>query len=295
MQIVTDPPGREDWEAWTATAPLEQSWEYAAAAAAFGARVVRARVVSGGEVAGAVQVVGRRLFGIGFGCAARGIHWREAPFSGAEAALARALGRGVLVVAAEAGLAVSGRRMAAQLALDRPLRPAMAQKWRNRLNRAERQELFVLRERGCPDWLVRAERAARRRRRYGALPAGWLTALGRACPGSVETWGAYRDGTPLAGITTIRHGAVLTYHLGWSGEAGRAASAHHLLLTRAIEAAAEGGARFADLGLVDRDRLPGLTRFKLGTGAEAVEIPAMRLHLAGPVRGSRIGRAADAA
>ncbi len=294
MQIETDPPGRLDWEHWTATAPLEQSWGYGAAAAYFGARVVRARLVSGGRVAGAAQVVGRRFAGIGLGCAARGIHWREAPLAGAEAALAGALGRGALVIAGEAGIALSGRRAMARLALDRPIRPAMVQKWRNRLNRAERQGLFVLRERGCPDWLLRAEAAARRQRRYGALPARWLGALGRACPGSVETWGAYREGAPVAGITTIRHGAVLTYHLGWSGEAGRRASAHHLLLTRAIEAAAEQGAAAADLGLLDPDRLPGLTRFKLGTGAAAEEIPAMRLHLAGPARGLPAGRAADA-
>ncbi len=280
MQIDLDPPSKTCWDRWTAAAPFEHSWAYGAAAAAFGAHVVRARILSEGTVRGAAQIICRGAAGFRIGCAVRVIHWLGAPLAGAEAALARALpGLGPVVLAGGSGIALSGPRTFARLALDRDLVPAMQQKWRNRLHFAERQVIFVLTERGCPGWLVRAEAAQRRRKRYAALPARWMAALSREVPGSVETWGAYRDGQPIAGITLIRHGGGLTYHLGWSDAAGRAASAHHLLLARAFEAAKAAGATFADLGVIDPVALPGLTRFKLGAGASAMASPPLRLHM----------------
>jgi lipid II:glycine glycyltransferase (peptidoglycan interpeptide bridge formation enzyme) len=62
------------------------------------------------------------------------------------------------------------------------------------------------------------------------------------------------------------HGSTATYHVGWTGDAGRCASAHNLLLWRAMEALQRRGVRRIDLGLLDTVNTPGLARFKLGAG-----------------------------
>ncbi len=269
MEILTDPPARADWEGWTALAPLEQSWIYGAAAEALGARVLRVRIAEEERIAGVVQLILRGPPGLSVGWSGRGVHWLGPTRRGAERALRRGLpGLRLLLLGGEAGLRLGRSRREARVPLDRDLRGAMHGKWRAALNHGERQGLVVLRERGCPAWLERAEARQRRARGYRGLPPAWRRALARVAPGHVETWGAYRAGVPLAGIVTIRHGAVLTYHAGWSGVDGRRRSAHNLLLGRAMEAARADGALAADLGVVDAANQPGLARFKMRAGAE---------------------------
>jgi lipid II:glycine glycyltransferase (peptidoglycan interpeptide bridge formation enzyme) len=59
---------------------------------------------------------------------------------------------------------------------------------------------------------------------------------------------------------------VATYHIGWANDAGRELNAHNLLLWRAMQGLRERGIASVDLGGVNTHALPGISRFKLGTG-----------------------------
>ena len=84
--------------------------------------------------------------------------------------------------------------------------------------------------------------------------------------GTVRVWNAFHDGTAVAGIAVIRHGASATYLAGWTSAAGRHHNAHNLLLWHAITKLRESGTDWLDLGGVDTQSAPGLARFKLGLG-----------------------------
>lgn len=152
----------------------------------------------------------------------------------------------------------------------RDRRARMQGKWRNRLNRAERAGLAVrdLPFAGAPaDWLVAREGEMRRARRYRTLHPDVARAWAAADPGAARLFLALEDDGPVAGMLFLVHGAAASYHMGWSGPAGRAAGAHHLLLARAADWLADSGVLSIDLGTVDTEGTPGLARFKTGAGA----------------------------
>ncbi|MBY5974536.1 GNAT family N-acetyltransferase [Ferrimonas balearica] len=148
-------------------------------------------------------------------------------------------------------------------------RAGLAQKWRNRLNRADKAGLR-LRHAPLPrdpqHWLLAAEAAQQRAREYRALP-----------PAFALTWPETRlftatwNGEAIAAMLFLLHAPGASYHIGWSGETGRRLSAHTLLLWTAMRWLTARGITRLDLGPVDRDRAPGLLRFKLGSGARVAD------------------------
>jgi lipid II:glycine glycyltransferase (peptidoglycan interpeptide bridge formation enzyme) len=60
--------------------------------------------------------------------------------------------------------------------------------------------------------------------------------------------------------------------VGWSDEAGRKANAHNLLLWRGIDYLKKLGIERLDLGGVNTRVLPGISRFKLGTGGRLLTL-----------------------
>lgn len=250
--------------------PLLQS---AAAARALGAG--RVAVLDAGEPV--AETVLLRRFGIG--ASLQGPLWHPDASPAQRIAALRTLRRqGLRLVeapdaATAALLRAAGFRQVATPAhvAELDLRPdpaarrrALDGKWRNRLRVAERAGL-TLRHRpltGAADPLLSAETAQRRARRYHALPIRFAAAF----PGA-EVVEACRDGTPLAAMLFLRHGAAATYHIGHTTPEGRACEAHRLILWHmAGELAARGCTRL-DLGTVDTETAPGLAHFKLGTGA----------------------------
>jgi hypothetical protein len=171
-------------------------------------------------------------------------------------------------------LRLADPRQVAEVALDGGadgLRAQMHGKWRNRLLHGEAQGLRV---RHCalpPDpnhWLLVADARQQRARGYRAMPARLIAAMAAEDAGAAQIFTAERGGRPLAAMLFIRHGAAATYQVGWAGPEGRAASAHNLLLWRAMNWLAERGTTRLDLGPLDPET-PGLTRFKLGSGARS--------------------------
>lgn len=166
------------------------------------------------------------------------------------------------------------------------LRAGLRGKWRNGLCRAERAGLAV-RETAFPDdpghWLLAAEVAQARARRYRRLPPAFALAWVRAGgAGGARLFTARRGrGAPVAAMLFLLHGGAASYHIGWSGAEGRATGAHALLMWQAMTRLAARGIRVLDLGNLETDASPGLARFKLGTGARPVTLGATRLSAPG--------------
>ena len=198
--------------------------------------------------------------------------------------LRRALGVKALIVnaaspaqgaaLARAGfLRLAGGRTIAELSLDGTFddwRARMDGKWRNRLRHAERQGLDLRAARMPPNpnhWLFHKEAAQQAAQGYRNLPPALIAAMA-AEPGAVTLFTARAAGRIVAAMLFARHGTGASYLIGWSDAAGRAASAHNLLLWRAMCDLQAAGVRAIDLGCCD-SRTPGLARFKLGSGARA--------------------------
>ena len=68
----------------------------------------------------------------------------------------------------------------------------------------------------------------------------------------------------VAGVLVARHGLAATYLIGWSGPEGREVNAANLLLWNAMLGEKWRGARWFDLGGIDRKHNPGVAAFKAG-------------------------------
>lgn len=162
-------------------------------------------------------------------------------------------------------------------ALGPDLRAGMARNWRGHLRQAERSGLRL--RRGDTDTLavlVATEAMQRVERRYRALPA----AFSRALPESALRIWEWREASSMqAAMCFVVHGSSASYHLGWGSMTARLAGVHQLMLTQAAEALWTEGVRWLDLGSVDGERVPGLARFKLGTGATLKRLGATCLVL----------------
>ncbi|HZH26196.1 MAG TPA: GNAT family N-acetyltransferase [Azospirillaceae bacterium] len=160
------------------------------------------------------------------------------------------------------------------------LRKNLRQKWRNRLNVAERAEaegrlsvVMDLQARSLPELIHRYD-ADRKARGYRGPSGPLLVRLrnGLQQTGEAILLTAHIDDRLAAGILVLCHGMSATYQIGWTGLDGRQASATHLLLWRAVLHLRAKGYRWLDLGGLDPDRAPGVTLFKRGLGGEEVEL-----------------------
>ena len=164
-------------------------------------------------------------------------------------------------------------RSIAELALtqsEADQRNLMHGKWRNRLVAAERANLCVDRRSFDPDghgWLLQSDQDQQRRNGFRGWPPALTHAFASTNPTSTHVWTAYAQSKPIAAIMMLRHGAVATYHIGWSSDAGRNVHAHCALIWRASRWLAAQGHSLLDLGGIETQHAPGLARFKLGTGA----------------------------
>ncbi|WP_424986318.1 GNAT family N-acetyltransferase [Microbulbifer sp. S227A] len=150
-------------------------------------------------------------------------------------------------------------------------RARLHQKWRNRLTRAEaNKRLKLVVDTGAPSaehWLFTADRTLQHRRGFRNWPEALTLAYARENPGQTVLFTAKDGREEVAAMLFLRHGRAATYHIGHSTPAGRAVSAHALILWRAACWFAEQGVARLDLGQIDTQHAAGLARFKLGSGA----------------------------
>lgn len=165
------------------------------------------------------------------------------------------------------------------LNLDPPeqIRAGLDQKWRNVLNRAEREEGVTVEwdhaARQLP-WFLKVYEQDKRRKNYDGSSPQFLTALAPllSSSGDMMIGRVMRDGAAISAVLIVRHGDSATYLAGWTGEAGRAAGAHHLLLWSACNMLKEKNVIFFDLGGFNEQDAKGIKHFKEGMGGRAVRL-----------------------
>ncbi|KZY32792.1 hypothetical protein A3731_21570, partial [Roseovarius sp. HI0049] len=242
------------------------------------------RVVVGGEDIGRVQMLFRRFGPVRLGWVGRGPVWHpDATEADRRAALSGLAGvvQGVALVQPDCPADADWLRAralmtaphVAEIDLTLPAEQRMARqhgKWRNRLRKAQVTGLTI-RHRPVDvardAELLAREAAQRKARRYAALPPAFLQHWVAHCPGAARLFTAHAGTETVAFMLFLLHAPVATYHIGWSGDAGRSASAHHLLLWQASGWLTDRGFARLDLGTVDTESAPGLARFKIGSGA----------------------------
>jgi hypothetical protein len=141
------------------------------------------------------------------------------------------------------------------------LKAELEGKWRNRLKRCE--------------WLLGQEQAQREAKKFHGLPTDFVQAYIAASAEPRQAFVvAYAElgKNSVAGMLFLIHGRVASYHMGWANDEGRQLNAHNVLLWQAIAYLQGQGMEVLDLGGVNTHDLPGISRFKLGTGGRVVTL-----------------------
>lgn len=158
------------------------------------------------------------------------------------------------------------------------LRKGLDQKWRNGLNRAERNGLAV--RQGVEPELFESfcgmYDELRGRKAFDVeLDARFHAAVQRALPPedrfavTIAEW----SGAPVAGHVASLLGDTCVYLLGAATKAGLEQKASYVLQWHVLRLARERGCRAYDLGGIDPDGNPGVYHFKSGLGGREVLAP----------------------
>ena len=270
---------------------LQQAWAYGDALTTMGVQVLRASVRDDQRrVVALAQIAVRRLLGyLVVGSCTRGPVWvqREVRHRAVYARIRRAFrlpGLRVLLWTPDFDTPDENQTGVTRvmtgmgtvlLDLSPPedqLRRQLNGNWRNRLVKAEREQglqVFLNSARGPCEVLLRHEMQQRQTRGFAGLPVGFVRHYIEAFKDQDRAFllaRADRQGEMLAGMLFLLHGSRATYHVGWSGEAARDLNLHNLLMWRSMLELKRRQVRWLDLGGVNTVALPGISRFKIGTG-----------------------------
>lgn len=290
---------RETWDAFYAHhgGSLQQCWAYGEAMKTLGVQVHRACVEDAGQLQGLAQFICRRVAGyLALSSCSRGPVW--APETTAEwRQQAQRLLQGsvptrpmrVTLLSPNASLSeLQGSEMrgmtrvmtgysTVMLDLCEPLadlRRKLEGKWRNRLTKVEADislRVQVQADRQACQQLLAREVEQRKSRGFYGLPTPLVPAFIDAHdkPSQALLMSTAKQGKEtVAAMLFLLHGPCATYHMGWSNDQGRKLNVHNLLLWRAMAQLQTQGVKRLDLGGVNTHDLPGISRFKLGTGGQ---------------------------
>jgi len=154
------------------------------------------------------------------------------------------------------------------------LRRGLKQKWRNCLNKAERQEIEI---RAAEDGDAMEDFLGGHANMEfaGTVTAEFLRALQAALPHGekLTAVAAYQDNEYLGGALIARYGDTAEYLAGNTTSEGRRLNAGQLALWSAVEAAQGEGRRWFDLGGMDKALTPqGIYHFKEGLGGAEYQL-----------------------
>jgi len=303
MQLIWNPHDAAPWQDLHARqlGSLQQAWAYGQALQSLGVEIHRAEIRQGQRLLGLAQFQCRRLaFYIGLASCSRGPvwaqdtapdeqrqalallkksiptrPWRATVFS-PELAVGDALPQGLRglhrVMTGYSTVMLDLRRSQADL------RAALDGKWRNRLVRAEGQQSLQVHVRASGkevQWLLERENLQRESRGFHALPTAFVQAYIDSHAQRSEAFvvaSATRGRQTLGAMLFLRHGRCASYHIGWADEEGRRLNIHNLLLWQAMLSLQGQGIERLDLGGVNTRALPGISRFKLGTGGQVLTL-----------------------
>ena len=158
------------------------------------------------------------------------------------------------------------------------IRRGLDQKWRNILNKAERQGLEIVRG-TAPAFFEKFDAlysglVARKNLKVDLGPEFFVTLQDRlAEPDRFVVHLAMQAGNVVAGHIGAYHGDTAVYLLGAANEAGLKSNASYLLQWRVIEYAKERDCNWYDLGGIDPEGNPDVYRFKARFGGIDVSAP----------------------
>ena len=299
MDLIWDPVSSKDWDDLFRErgGALQQSWLYGEALTRLGVRIHRVQAVHEGRVLALAQFMCRRIPAyLTLASCTRGPVWhgdldgstrnelfrrfrREIPTPRLRVTLFSPDQTADELQPGEVGglLRVMTGYSTVMLDLRQPaeaLRAGFEGRWRNRLVKAESERgLQVFTNASLTKCRELLEREAKQRqtRNFHGLPTefvqAWIDAAGSPAAAFLLSRADF-EGKTIAAMLFLLHGSVATYHIGWADDRGRELNAHNLLLWRALAALRERGIAALDLGGVNTRELPGISRFKLGTGGQ---------------------------
>lgn len=292
-----------EWEEFHSThhGALQQAWAYGEALDALGVRVHRAMVWEEGRLLAVAQFMCKRLLGyLSVASCTRGPVWHLNVSPQQRSVIYKRL-RQSLPVSWLKVVLFSPDRSADQVdpaetqGLSRvmtgystvlldlkqslpTLKAGLEGKWRNRLNKAlatEKIRFHVQPSLKRCEWLLGKEMDQREAKKFHGLPTNFVQAYMAAAADHRQTFAvAYAElgKNTVAGMLFLIHGRVASYHMGWADEQGRQLSAHNALLWESVIYLQNLGIEVLDLGGVNTHDLPGISRFKLGTGGRAITL-----------------------
>lgn len=280
---------------------LQQAWLYGEALNSLGVRVHRAMVWEDGRLLAVAQFMCKRLLGyLSVASCTRGPVWHPDVAPQQRATIFKRLRQSLPVPWLKVVL-FSPDRSADQVdpveiqGLSRvmtgystvlldlkqslpALKAGLEGKWRNRLNKAlatEKIRWQVQPSLKRCDWLLGQEMDQREAKKFHGLPTHFVQAYIAAAKDHRQAFVvayAERGKNTVAGMLFLIHGRVASYHMGWADEEGRQLSAHNALLWESVAYLQNLGIEVLDLGGVNTHDLPGISRFKLGTGGRAITL-----------------------
>jgi lipid II:glycine glycyltransferase (peptidoglycan interpeptide bridge formation enzyme) len=280
---------------------LQQSWAYGEALMSLGIRIERAAFWNEGQLIGIAQFMCRRFLAyVSLASCTRGPVWDPQVTPEQRSQFYKMLKRSLPVAPLRVMLVspdVSAEQLdtrelqgfsrvmtgysTAYLNLglsEDTLKSNLDGKWRNRLNKVLSHE--KLRVHAQPSlkrcaWLLAKEDDQREARKFHGLPTHFVPAYIEKCESPQQAFVvvyAELGKESVAGMLFLIHGQVASYHMGWASEEGRALNAHNALLWKAVMYLKAQGIKLLDLGGVNTHDLPGISRFKLGTGGSVVTL-----------------------
>lgn len=280
---------------------LQQSWAYGEALMALGIRVERAEFWDEDRLIGIAQFMCRRFLAyVSMASCTRGPVWDPQVTPAQRAQLYLLLKRSlplrplrVMLVSPDVSAEQLDRREVQGLSrvmtgystvylnLTLPedeLKARLDGKWRNRLNKVLSHE--KLRVHAQPSlkrcaWLLTKEEDQREARQFHGLPTHFVPTYIEKSESPQQAFVvvyAELGKDTVAGMLFLIHGQVASYHMGWANEEGRGLNAHNALLWKAASYLKNQGISVLDLGGINTHDLPGISRFKLGTGGDVVTL-----------------------
>lgn len=290
-----------EWEEFHSThhGALQQAWLYGEALISLGVRVERAMVWEDGRLLVVAQFMCKRVLGyLSVASCTRGPVWHPDMTPKQRAAIYKRLRQSLPVPWLKVVL-FSPDRTADQLdpaetqGLSRvmtgyatvlldlkqslpTLKAGLEGKWRNRLTKAlstEKIRFHVQPSLKRCQWLLGKELDQREAKKFHGLPTQFVQAYIAAASDPRQAFAvayAERGKNTVACMLFLIHGRVASYHIGWADDEGRQLSAHNALLWESVAYLQAMGVDVLDLGGVNTHDLPGISRFKLGTGGRAI-------------------------
>lgn len=291
------------WEEFHAAqhGALQQAWAYGDALASLSVVVHRAMVWQDGQLLAVAQFMCKRIAGyISLASCTRGPVWHPDVSPAQRRTIYRLLRQSMPLRRLKVVL-FSPDRTSAQvdsaefqgmsrvmsgystvlLDLTAPLatlKLALDGKWRNRLTKAllnEKIRIQIQPSLKRCEWLLGKELDQREAKKFHGLPTSFVQAYIAATTDHRRAFVvAYAElgKNTIAAMLFLIHGRVASYHMGWSNEEGRQLNAHNALMWKAMAYLQDLGIEVLDLGGVNTHDLPGISRFKLGTGGRVVTL-----------------------